>query len=96
MSTAATQGRSKETLAQAVDAKTRVCIYGSPEVVSRLGDFERAGAIVASSGGREAVLALLKAMRKDVGVISAAISEDDLRHALFGPVDNVSRPLAAD
>ena len=84
MSAAGTQGSSKETLALATDAKTRVCIYGSPEVVSRLGDFERAGAIVASGDGQAAVVRLLKAMRKDVGVANEALLEDDLRHALFG------------
>ncbi len=85
MSASATLGVTKETLSLATDAKTRICIYGSPNVVRRLADFERAGAVVAPGEGHAAVIGLLKAMRKDVGVDGAPIGDDDLRHAVFGP-----------
>ena len=81
---AATKGRSPDTLNLAADSKTRICIYGSAEVVNRIGAFEEAGAIVASDEGRAAVVALLRAMRSDVGGTADSLDSRALHLALFG------------
>jgi hypothetical protein len=81
------QGRSKEQLVLAADAKTRICIYGSATVVQRLGDFERTGATAANAGGQEALIALIAlmgAMREDVTNSGISLRQDDLIHILFG------------
>lgn len=70
---------------QAADAKTRICIYGSPSVVRALSAFERAGAKVIGEAGRGAVAQLVMAMRTDVGVSRAQVDEGDLHMVLFGP-----------
>ncbi|HVC59445.1 MAG TPA: hypothetical protein VND19_03640 [Acetobacteraceae bacterium] len=78
------QGRSKEQLALAADAKARICVYGSVAVVQRLGDFERAGAIVANSGSQAALIQLMQAMREDVTGSAIPLRQEDLMHILFG------------
>jgi hypothetical protein len=83
MAMLSTQGRSKEALALATEAKTRICIYGSPSIIQQLGEFERAGARV-TGGGQAVVTELLKAMRKDMGIARAMVQESDLRLILFG------------
>lgn len=77
------QDRSKEQLALAADAKTRICIYGSVIVVQRLGDFERAGAIVAKGAGQAALIELMQAMRQDVTNSATPLKQEDLMHILF-------------
>ena len=77
------QDRSKEQLALAADAKTRICIYGSMTLVQRLSDFERAGAIAAQGAGRAALLELVRAMREDVTHSAIQLRREDLMHILF-------------
>lgn len=79
----ATSGRSKETIAQLTDAKTRICVYGGPKVIRLLGDFERAGAVSAGDNMR-LVASLVVAMREDAKVISSAPADADLGQILFG------------
>jgi hypothetical protein len=78
------QNRSKEQLALAADAKTRICIYGSVAVVQRLGDFERAGANAATATGQATLIELMEAMREDVTNSGTSLRQEDLMHILFG------------
>ncbi len=78
------QGRTKDQLILATDAKTRICIYGSTTVVQRLGDFERAGATAAKDAGQAALIALMEAMREDVTNSGISLRQEDLIHILFG------------
>ncbi|MDO8296918.1 MAG: hypothetical protein Q7T19_10840 [Caulobacter sp.] len=84
--TIARSGSSKDALAVNADAKTRVCIYGSPRVISRLADFERAGATTHSESERQIVLNLLSAMRRDIGTRRNEVGLDDLNAVLFGDI----------
>lgn len=77
------QDHSKEQLALASDAKTRICIYGSVTVVQKLGDFERSGAIVAEGAGQAALIELMQAMREDVTNSAIPLRREDLMHILF-------------
>jgi hypothetical protein len=85
LATAATDRKTTVAVGLAADAKTRICIYGSPDVVRALSGFEQAGARVAGERGQAAVAQLVKAMRADMGVSGAQIAEGDLHMVLFGP-----------
>ena len=73
----------KATLAMAADAKVRICMYGSPLVIKRLGDFERAGARTDSTQSEFILMALLKEMRKDTGASDSMIEQEELHRVLF-------------
>ena len=84
-SSIATVGRSKEALSQLTDAKTRVCIYGSPSVVRLLGEFEREGAKTDTGERRRLVSNLVAAMRADIGGSGRSpANAEDLGVVLFG------------
>lgn len=83
-SSIATVGQTKEALSAVADAKTRICVYGSDEVVKRLADFERAGATTNSSESHRLVASLLSAMRKDAGASKIAADATDLGDVIFG------------
>jgi hypothetical protein len=68
LATAATAPKSSTAVSLATDAKTRVCIYGSPAVIKALGAFEEAGARIIDEGSRRIVANLLAAMRADIGL----------------------------
>jgi hypothetical protein len=80
----AQNGRTKETLALAADAKTRMCIYGSSRAIQMLGEFERAGANTVTPEARSAIVALLKEMRADLGRSDRAGANVQLQEILFG------------
>ena len=84
LATAATNGPAAA-VGPAADAKTRICIYGSPSVVRALSAFERTGARVVGDEGQAAVTQLVRAMRADTGVAGSRIEEDHLQMVLFGP-----------
>jgi hypothetical protein len=84
----AQHGRSKDHLAMVADAKTRICLYGSPKVIQSLSTFESSGAVLTSAESQAAMMILLKAMRDDTGMSAAGISEEDFQKIIFGP----SRP----
>ena len=81
---AATIGRTKDTLANLADAKTRICIYGSKEVIARLAAFERSGASTLDLQSKRLVEGLLTEMRRDVGTSAKIGTGDDLAMVLFG------------
>lgn len=51
--------------ARAADAKTRICLYGSKDVITSLAAFERAGGMLRNEKQREAFMRLVTAMRCD-------------------------------
>jgi hypothetical protein len=80
----AAHGQTKESLAGAADAKTRVCIYGSPDVMRRLVEFENLGSAADSDESRMVIARLCKDMRRDIGMKDAGLDEHDLYRILFG------------
>ena len=64
---------------RAADAKTRICLYGSRDVVTLLAAFERVGASIRNKQQREAFLHLVTAMRCEPSVNSS-----ELDAILFG------------
>jgi len=90
---AAQQNRSKETLAAAADAKTRICIYGSAAVIKELGKFSTIGANTVTPEGRTVIVNLVKAMRHDIGKTDHAVSVQDILDILFesGPSASATR-----
>jgi len=82
---AATKGKSAEANGLAVDAKTRICIYGSPAVVKKLGEFEKLGAVLESEESRRTIAELLREMRADMNGVAPQLDDEALQWALFGP-----------
>lgn len=78
-------GRKPDYLAMVADAKVRVCMYGSPEVIKRLGEFEAAGAAVTTPLGNVAIIALLSEMRKDTGTTGGDLEPKVLQAIVLGP-----------
>ena len=68
----------------ATDAKVRICIYGSSQVIEKLGEFEAAGAMVFDSDSRLSVSSLILAMRNDVGTSDKTVRNSHLNLILFG------------
>jgi len=67
-----------------VDAKVRVCIYGSAQVIDCLSAFEKAGGSARRLPGRSAMLELLIAMRSDIGRRRADAVREQMNIVLFG------------
>lgn len=84
------QGRTPENMAFATDAKVRVCLYGSANVVRRLHDLDLAGNDLSRPEGAAAVTALLAEMRRDGGAASGLIADEILRVVLLGPEKSAS------
>lgn len=49
--------------ARLADAKTRICLYGSAEVISRLAEFERKGGVIGNNEQSQAFMRVIEAMR---------------------------------
>lgn len=60
-------------LARAADAKTRICLYGSQEVIALLAAFEKEGGVIGSAQQRSAFVRLVQAMRLNSGAKIANI-----------------------
>lgn len=81
--------RSAVTLA--ADAKARIAVFGSADVLHALARYEEAGPVLDNSRSTECFLALVLAMRGSTGA-----SESDLRAVLIGPrATAAQRKLAA-
>lgn len=74
----------KENRFLATDAKTRICLYGSQDVVEHLRKFEEVGAFTNSPEAQAVIVDLLKAMRRDVGKDKQEPGAEALRWILFG------------
>jgi hypothetical protein len=81
---ASVHSRDADILSGIADAKTRICIYASIDVVRKLRDFERAGAHAAEGDGRAMLAALLSAMREDVTGRGFSGHEDTFLPILYG------------
>ena len=77
--------QTKDNLSQLADAKTRICVYGSKEVIAALGEFERSGARLDNPDSKKLIIRVLGHMRRDVGVSVRAPSVSDLSWIIFGP-----------
>jgi len=89
---AAHSGRSKDTFSLAADAKTRICIYGSTNVINGLHFFVRAGENTASPESRTAVIKLLRSMRADIGRDNRALDVEVVHDILFGSPEANEKP----
>jgi hypothetical protein len=81
---ASVHSRDTDTLARIADAKTRICIYASMDVVQKLRNFDTAGANAIDDDGQANLLALLSAMREDVTGKGFSGCEDTFMPILFG------------
>ena len=71
-------------LGEAADAKTRICLYGSSQVIKALSNFEKMGANLSKPETVEVFLVLVQQMRKEsVGESDQAISKE-LELVMFG------------
>jgi hypothetical protein len=57
--------KERELLARLTEAKARICLYGSGNVVLKLAEFDRLGGIIDSHDQRDAFVHILLAMRGD-------------------------------
>jgi hypothetical protein len=74
--------------ARTADAKTRICLYGSQEVIALLAAFEKEGSVINNAQQRSVFVRLVQAMRTNS---TAQIS--DIEVILFGgPSNNVMQP----
>ena len=79
--------------ARLADAKTRICLYGSPEVVARLADFESKGAVIEDNEQREAFMRLIEAIRGTSKlqmsqlelILLGEIRKDTVRQQIYSP-----------
>lgn len=55
----------------AADAKARIAVYGSPEVIKALASFEGAGAVISDGPGARTFVSLVSAMRSGKTVVSS-------------------------
>jgi hypothetical protein len=65
---------------EAADAKARLAVYGTADVITALARFEETGAVLDNAKSRAAFVALVCEMRHKAG----RAKEDDLRLVLFG------------
>jgi len=87
----AQDGGSKENLAAAADAKTRICVYGSQEAIDRLRQFEAVGASTSSLEGKKAIVGLIRAVRSDTRKDGHRIGSETFREILLGRANRSSR-----
>ena len=73
-----------ELLADAADAKTRMCVYGASSVLAALAAFEKGGPVLDSADSRARFLELCKEMRKQNFGKVEQVPIDDLGLVLFG------------
>ncbi|MCW6510299.1 hypothetical protein [Lichenifustis flavocetrariae] len=78
------QGRTADLLALTADAKTRICLFGTPDVVRALKDLEEVGAILSEPKGQIAMAAIMNAMRADLLGTRSVPGTSDLSAVLFG------------
>lgn len=58
------------------DAKARICLYGSKQVIHAFAEFEKFGASMATKYQRDAFISMTIEMRKDVGLASLPSGEE--------------------
>lgn len=70
----------RELLARFTDAKVRMSLYGTDEVVRNLSRFEELGGQLDSKSQEQAFISLIQSMRK-----KSKLKGTELEHVLFGP-----------
>lgn len=65
--------------ARAADAKTRICLYGSQEVITLLAAFEKEGGVLGGTQKRSAFIHLVQAMQ-----VNSMAEFTDIEIILFG------------
>lgn len=78
------QGETKEANSLAVDAKVRICLYGSSSVIESLRRFDDVGASIDTPEGHVAIAELAKSMRQSLGEDDGTISNEPLQQVLVG------------
>ena len=73
-----------ELLARITDSKTRIAVFGSPNVVEALSRFESAGPVIDSTEKERLFLAIAEQMRADSALKSDGTESGDLKMILFG------------
>jgi hypothetical protein len=73
--------------AKTLDAKERICLYGSKEVIHAFAVFEKLGATISSDQQRTAFVAMVAAMRADSGNASTQDTQVDVEMVLMGRRD---------
>jgi hypothetical protein len=76
------QERTRENLAQAADAKTRIAIYGSKSVAEQLSRFLAASGSLATGEGRDSLVPVVETMRREARC--GDLSRADIKNLLFG------------
>ena len=76
--------RSPDSIAQLIDAKSRMAIYASNEVIDRLSEFETVGPNLTSPVAKEAFVKLAGQMRAESG--ATATRDASLSTVFFGVV----------
>jgi hypothetical protein len=66
----------RDLLTGAADAKARICLYGSAEVIRAFAQFERLGAMLSTPSEQQAFVAMIASMRKDSGNRSQVDSQN--------------------
>ena len=92
VSALALQGRTKEAVTLLADAKSRICLYGSPIVIKKLAELERYGAHLSSNNAREAIISMVSEARKDTASSPKHLGTQDLSTVLFGLEPATEKP----
>lgn len=71
-------------LGEAADAKTRITIYGSKQIVELLAGFERSGATLTTEEGMKSFLLLVSRMRSESLPSQETVSVDQIELIIFG------------
>lgn len=79
-------GASKENRILLADAKSRICLYGSPDVINSLKEFEETGSVINSREAQMTIIEVVRSMRQDVGRDNLIPDEYALQKVLFGNV----------
>jgi hypothetical protein len=74
-----------ELSADAADAKTRVCMYGSTKVICILAEFAKGGSVLDSPDSIERFLEICHEVRRENFGDAGTIAPEDLSIVLFGP-----------
>ena len=74
-----------EKRAKLTAAKAKICVYGSQDVLAKMGEFERIGSNLADKNARLKFVDLIDAMRSDAGLTS---NKNDIDWILLGGTAN--------
>lgn len=72
-----------EELAKLSNAKSRICVYGSSEVIKQMNQFVKAGCTLQTEQELQAFTELCKEMRKSIGLPNDIFNSVDLPDLLF-------------